>query len=132
MSIWMRAALVASAGGALSLLALRSSPYLGEVGWLPAWVGEIADRFGVLRNVPAFGLMFLIVAIGLGRRSGWMALAATVVFAASLELSQLSIPGRVSDPKDILASWLGATVGFGVWRGVGWWRRSHQGLRPEI
>lgn len=44
---------------ATSYFALRSSPRLVEIRWLPYWLSSWADAYGVARNVLAFGVVGL-------------------------------------------------------------------------
>jgi len=69
------------------------------------------DRVQFLANIAMFvpvGLLFLLV---LGRRRWWLAIAAGVVATVAIEVAQRGIPGRVSDPNDVLANSVGALVG---------------------
>jgi len=69
------------------------------------------DRVQFLANVAMFvpiGLLFLLV---LGRRLWWLAIAGGVLATVIIELSQRGIPGRVSDPNDVLANSVGAVIG---------------------
>ena len=69
------------------------------------------DRVQFFANVGMFvpiGLLFLLV---LGRRRWWLAIAGGVLATVIIELSQLGIPGRVSDPNDVLANSVGAAIG---------------------
>lgn len=54
------------------------------------------------------GLLFLLLA---GRRRWWLALAAGVALTCAIEFTQLFLPGRFSDVRDILANSLGALLG---------------------
>ncbi|CAN5397143.1 hypothetical protein BH09ACT4_BH09ACT4_22760 [soil metagenome] len=62
-------------------------------------------------NVAMFvpvGLFFLLL---LGRGRWWLAILLGVLLTCAIEFSQLFIPSRVSDPRDILANSVGALVG---------------------
>ena len=118
------------------LLALFTVGYLALVGWMTlgpqplnrggsrilfralrffgdhsstSWITY--DRVEFLANVAMFvpiGVLFLLV---LGRRQWWLATLIGVALTVTIEVSQLGIPGRVSDPRDVLANSLGALVG---------------------
>ncbi len=69
------------------------------------------DRVEFSANVAMFvpiGLLFVLV---LGRRRWWLAMLIGVALTVTIELSQRGIPGRVSDPRDVLANSLGAMLG---------------------
>lgn len=112
---WLRVTVALLVVSLLGFLALRASPYLVEIRWLPRWIGEAADQHGVLRNVPAFAVLFGVLAYCMNRRDGLTVFVVTAVLASFLELVQLWVPGRSSDWKDVLASWAGAGIGWGAW-----------------
>lgn len=101
-SFRLRGLAVVIVAAALAYFALRTSPYLQYIPWMPRPVGVWADSNGILRNAVAFfifaGLVFLLVGRGL-----WHVLAACA-FGAGIEVAQLWIPGRVFDWRDIVAS----------------------------
>jgi glycopeptide antibiotics resistance protein len=69
------------------------------------------SRLEFLANIGMFvpiGLLFLLV---LGRRRWWLAALVGVLLTVTIEVSQLGIPGRVSDPRDVVANSLGAFLG---------------------
>ena len=49
----------------------------------------------------------------LGRRAIWAAAAISMLYAVSDELHQRYVPGRDSDPVDVLIDWCG--IAFGLW-----------------
>lgn len=105
-------AVVLGAAAVLAFLALRASPYLGDLPWLPRWLSRWADHHGVARNAAAFlgfGLLFFPLA---GRR--WPQIAGAAAFSIALELAQLWIPARIFDMKDIAASLLGLALAWGL------------------
>ena len=64
-----------------------------------------------LANVAMFvpvGLFFLLL---LGRRRWWLAIVLGVLLTCGIEFTQLFLPGRVSDVRDILSNSVGAFVG---------------------
>lgn len=65
-------------------------------------------------NVAMFvpvGLFFLLL---LGRGRWWLAIVLGVLLTCAIEFTQMFLPGRVSDPRDILANSVGALVGVVV------------------
>jgi glycopeptide antibiotics resistance protein len=76
---------------------------------LTSWITY--DRVEFIANIAMFvpiGLLFVLV---LGRRRWWLAMLIGVALTVTIEVSQLGIPGRVSDPRDVLANSLGAMLG---------------------
>ena len=62
-------------------------------------------------NVAMFvpvGLFFLLL---LGRRRWWLAIVLGVLLTCAIEFTQLFLPGRVSDVRDIMSNSVGAFVG---------------------
>lgn len=53
-----------------------------------------------------------------GRNALWLAFVLTVVYGSSLELYQMTVPGRFADPFDALANAAGAGIyaGWSLWR----------------
>ena len=79
---------------------------------LTSWITY--DRVEFTANIAMFvplGLLFVLV---LGRRRWWLAMLIGIALTVTIELSQLGIPGRVSDPRDVLANSLGAMLGVVV------------------
>jgi glycopeptide antibiotics resistance protein len=110
--------------------------YLGVVGWITLGpqpldkrgVGILRSVLGVLAqfdltrwitydlveftaNIAMFvpvGLLFLLL---VGRRRWWLALGGGVALTCAIEFTQLFLPGRFSDVRDIVANSLGALLG---------------------
>lgn len=97
---------------AIAFLALRSSPYLQYIPWMPRTIGVWADSNGILRNVAAFFTLGVLIFVFLGRRA--IHVLATIGFGTALEVAQLWIPGRVFDPWDIAASTAGILLAWPV------------------
>ncbi|HTE62038.1 MAG TPA: VanZ family protein, partial [Solirubrobacteraceae bacterium] len=113
--------------------------YLGVVGWITlgpqpldeganslVWrLLDVFSRFSLTdwisysllefwANVAMFvpvGLFFLML---LGRGRWWLAIVLGVLLTCGIELAQVYLPGRVSDPRDILANSVGALIGVVV------------------
>ncbi|MEQ1736919.1 MAG: VanZ family protein [Rhodoglobus sp.] len=69
------------------------------------------DRLEFLANIGMFiplGLFFVLL---LGRPLWWLALVLAVALTVGIEFAQQFIAGRVSDPRDLAANSIGATVG---------------------
>lgn len=99
----------------VGFLALRSSPYVQHLPWMPRWLGEWADSNGIARNVVAFFALGLCWFVLVGRQ--WRHAIALAGFGVALEVAQWWIPGRIFDWRDIVASlagvlfaWLAATT----------------------
>jgi hypothetical protein len=108
--------LVGCAGlvGCVGFFALRSSPHLTEITWLPRWLTVWADNHGVLRNVVAFAAFGLVTFAVSGCRCRTTIVAG--LFAMVLEVGQIWLPARFFDWKDIAASWAGLVVAWAVVR----------------
>ncbi|KQM14955.1 hypothetical protein ASF83_02725 [Plantibacter sp. Leaf171] len=77
-----------------------------------AWITYERLEFGA--NVAMFvpiGVFFLLL---LGRRRWWLAVLIAATLTVAIETAQLTIPGRVSDPRDLLANASGAVAGVVV------------------
>lgn len=117
-------------------LSLLTFAYLGGVGWLTLTPEPVDDRsqqllLRVLARLQAYDdlawLTFaraeflaniaLFVPVGLfllllfGSRGWWVAVIAGFLMTSAIETAQRSIPGRVPDPRDIVANTAGAVVG---------------------
>jgi glycopeptide antibiotics resistance protein len=97
---------------AVAFLALRTSPYLQYVSWMPRWIGVWADSNGILRNTVAFFALALLVCFLVGRGI-WQVLG-LCLFATAIEVAQLWVRGRVFDGQDIVASIAGILLAWPV------------------
>lgn len=102
--------------GVVSFLALRSSPWVGEVNWIPHWLSDWADSHGNFRNFPAFAALDLVLMGAFGTRRAAMI---TAFLGVGLECAQFGIRGRTFDWADIVWSLAGvafASVLAIIWR----------------
>jgi glycopeptide antibiotics resistance protein len=72
------------------------------------------DRAEYLANVAMFIPVGLFLLLLFGTRFWWLAVAAALTMTSLIETAQRSIPGRVSDERDIAANTLGAVIGVAV------------------
>ena len=79
---------------------------------LTSWITYdlVESSANVAMFVP-IGLLFLLL---LGARYWWLAVLIGVALTCAIEFTQLFLPGRYSDPRDILMNSLGALVGVVV------------------
>lgn len=108
----MRVVVLLAIAGVVSFLALRTSPYLQYISWMPRSVGVWADSNGIMRNVAAFFVFALAAYLLVGRRA-WQ-VAALCLFATSIEVAQLWVRGRVFDWRDIVASTAGILLAWPI------------------
>lgn len=118
------------------LLTVFTVVYLGVVGWitlgpqplddqgktllwralrvlgrhdLTDWITYDRVEFGA--NIAMFFPIGLFLLLLLGRRQWWLAIVIGFLMTCSIEFAQLSLPGRVSDVRDIVSNSIGATLG---------------------
>lgn len=111
-SLRLRLAVVLLLTGVIAFLALRTSPYLQYVPWLPRPIGVWADSNGIVRNIAAFLLFALAVYLLVGRGIGTV--LALCLFASAVEVAQLWVRGRVFDGWDIVASVAGILLAWPI------------------
>lgn len=120
-------------------LSLVTFAYLGFVGWVtltPASRAPIPlglatrildalhrrgyaeqltmDRLEFLANVAMFVPVGVFLLLLFGAGGWWLAGISSFVMTSAIETIQRSIPGRVSDPRDVLANTVGALIGIAV------------------
>ncbi len=69
------------------------------------------ERVEFLANVGLFVPVGVFVLLLFGSRLWWVAVAGSIALTSAIESAQTSIPGRVSDPRDVLANSAGAVIG---------------------
>jgi glycopeptide antibiotics resistance protein len=120
-------------------LSLVTGAYLAFVGWVTLTPGSEAptqsdlvlrvlarlqrhehltwlthDRAEYLANVALFVPIGVFLLLLFGTRFWWLAVAAALAMTSLIETAQRSIPGRVSDERDIAANTMGAVIGVVV------------------
>ena len=74
-----------------------------------AWINYNTLEFGA--NIAMFFPIGLFLVLLFGRRLWWIAMALGSALTVAIETAQIFIPGRVSDPRDIVANSAGAILG---------------------
>ncbi|RLQ81324.1 VanZ family protein [Mycetocola zhadangensis] len=74
-----------------------------------AWINYNTLEFSA--NVAMFFPIGLFLVLLFGRRLWWLAMALGCGITVVIETAQLFIPGRVSDPRDLVANSAGAILG---------------------
>lgn len=117
------------------ILSVLTLAYLALVGWLTLTPASTALESGLLErlavalsrypatewftfmriefiaNIVMFVPFGVFLVLLFGRRLWWLAIVLGVLLTAGIECAQQFIPGRVSDPRDLVANSLGAVVG---------------------
>ncbi len=70
------------------------------------------ERVEFLANIGLFVPLGVFLLLLVGTRLWFVALAAGIVLTSMIESIQKSIPGRVSDPRDVAANSIGLLVGL--------------------
>lgn len=72
------------------------------------------ERVEFLANIGLFVPLGVFLLLLVGARLWWVALAAGIVLTSTIENIQRSIPGRVSDPRDVAANAIGMFIGVAL------------------
>ncbi len=72
------------------------------------------ERVEFLANIGLFVPLGVFLLLLVGARLWWVSLAAGVVLTSMIENIQRSIPGRVSDPRDVAANAIGMFIGVAL------------------
>lgn len=108
--------------GFVSWVTLRAEPYDDTV---DSWIDLVIAAFSRDQRTAwiTFGMVeftaniFMFVPVGvlltllLGRKRWWLAALGGFALSLAIELVQLGIPSRVSDPRDVISNGLGTTLG---------------------
>jgi len=70
------------------------------------------ERVEFLANIGLFVPLGVFLLLLVGTRLWWVALAAGIVLTGMIENIQKSVPGRVSDPRDVAANSIGMAIGI--------------------
>lgn len=68
-------------------------------------------RMEFLANIALFVPVGMFLLLLFGTRLWWLGVAASFALTCAIELAQRTIPGRVSDERDLIANGLGAIIG---------------------
>ncbi|MEO5665027.1 MAG: VanZ family protein [Nocardioides sp.] len=69
------------------------------------------ERVEFLANIGLFVPVGAFVLLLFGSRLWWIAVLGGIALTSAIETAQRSIPGRVSDPRDVVANSAGAVIG---------------------
>lgn len=72
------------------------------------------DRVEFLANIGLFVPVGVFVLLLFGSRLWWVAVAGSIALTSAIETAQRSIPGRVPDPRDVVANSIGAVIGVAL------------------
>lgn len=88
-----------------------------------AWTREATWNVGppseIVANILLFVPVGVLFAVVFGRRLWWLALLAAAALTATIEILQIPMPDRISDPRDLVANSAGALIGIAI-VSVGW------------
>ena len=70
------------------------------------------ERVEFLANIGLFVPLGVFLLLLVGTRLWWVALMAGIVLTGMIENIQKSVPGRVSDPRDVAANSIGMAIGI--------------------
>ena len=72
------------------------------------------ERVEFLANIGLFVPLGVFLLLLVGTRLWWVALMAGIVLTGMIENIQKSVPGRVSDPRDVAANSIGMAIGIAL------------------
>ena len=72
------------------------------------------ERVEFLANIGLFVPVGVFVLLLFGSRLWWVAVLGGMALTSAIETAQRSIPGRVSDPRDVVANSAGAVIGVAL------------------
>lgn len=87
------------------------------------WIREATWNVGppseIVANILLFVPVGVLFAVVFGRRLWWLALLAAAALTVTIEILQIPMPDRISDPRDLVANSAGALIGIAI-VSVGW------------
>ncbi|MET1053480.1 MAG: VanZ family protein [Mycetocola sp.] len=84
---------------------------LGVLDRYPATAWVTYNNLEFISNIGMFFPVGLFLVLLFGRRLWWFAMSLGFALTCAIELAQVFIPTRVSDPRDIVANTCGAVLG---------------------
>ena len=90
--------------------------------WLPTWVASLVPVDKVL-HWGAYGVLAGLWLWALEFRRAWLAWCIPTAFGAFDEWHQSQVPGRTSDPGDVVADALGAATLLALWWAFSAWKK---------
>lgn len=105
---------------------LKSTPEMRTFPAMPRAWGDWLDVHDFFKNAFGFAVLAIAAHLAFPRRVARNAFALAALVAA-IEIAQLFMSGRNSDPDDIAAGWLGVACASAVWIAVA--RRSNRERR---
>lgn len=93
---------------------------LNPATWLMPSTWTSGSSFEFAMNV----MMFVPVGVLAARMGARWGLTAPLLLTLGIEVLQISMPNRISDPRDLVANAVGGVIGLGFALAVGWVTRS--------
>ena len=113
---WVFLALAAALMVLILAASWASDSRMTQLGWVPRWVAELADRDPNIRTaIPFIPLAFLLVhgfACRGIKRPLMLSLVLCLVCVGVAELGQAFLPGRTGDVRDVLWGGAGGVTGI--------------------
>ncbi|WP_127794394.1 VanZ family protein [Agromyces sp. LHK192] len=87
--------------------------------WLDPDTWEVGSRWEFRANIAMFVPLGLLLAMLAGPRHWFWALTGTAAVSVAIEIAQIPLDDRISDPRDLVANSVGGAIGVAI-AGVGW------------
>ena len=91
--------------------------------WLDRATWSTGSSFEFTANILMFVPVGVLFAMLLGARRWLLALGAATLLTCAIEVAQIPLDDRISDPRDLLANSAGAAIGLAL-AGMVWFLRS--------